>query len=1320
MEASSTTIGLAGIAPPILDGSNYHVWQVRMKAFLEGADLWEAVEDDYVVPPLVANPTANQQKLYKERVTRKAKARSSLYAAVTPIIFNRIMSLESAKDIWDFLKKEYEGNKKIKGMKAMNLKRELERVQMKENESVQEFADKLLDLTNKLALLGTDLGEERLVEKLLCSVPERFEATIASLENTREISEMPFAEAVSALQAQEQRRVLRRGDEPVEGAMQARVKHGSGEKKKQGKQFGAQQTSFSSSDAQVRKGSDEACKHCGKKGHPFFRCWRRPNVVCRKCGKMGHIERICKEKSSQQGEAQPAAGEVEQLFVASGFVSQVSRDGWLVDSGCSNHMSGNEAIFTNIDRSVNTRVRIGNGDHLEVEGRGNVLLEGPGGVKLMSDVYYVPKIDQNLLSVGQLVEKGMKIVFDKNECAIADEEGKLLFRIPMQNKTFAFDPASKESKAMACVQGQEELWHRRLGHFHYKGLQFMQRHGLVEDLPQLGSEVSDCEVCLQGKLVRKPFQKTRWRAKEKLQLVHSDVCGPMPEESLNKSKYFVTFIDDCTRFCWVYFLKQKSEVDEVFLRFKQEVENEANCKIKTVRSDNGGEYTSKRFKAICENSGIKQQFTVPYTPQQNGVSERKNRSIVEMGRCMLQGKQLPKSFWAEAVNTAVFLLNRLPTKALNKQTSFEAWHGYKPKVSGLRTFGCLCYYLTPSVSRDKLDHRGEAGIFVGYSSQSKAYRVYCPDAQKITMSRDVIFCEDKNWERAVFEKKMADNIVVEANVQNEDELNEEADLQNECELIEDELIDSLPMRGTRPLAEVYARCNVALLEPGTVEEAKGSVEWASAMKEELSMINKNNTWQLVSKPDHKKTIGVKWVFKTKLNPNGTVNKYKARLVVKGYAQVSGVDYSETFAPVARMDTIRLLLAVAAQKRWTIYQLDVKSAFLNGDLSEDIYVDQPEGFVVKGHEDKVYKLRKALYGLKQAPRAWYSKIDCYLHQLGFQKSLSEVTLYYKQSERGLVVVSIYVDDLLVTGEKESEIVKLKVGLMKQFEMTDLGRMSYFLGMEIQQKEGEIFICQRKYIREVLKRFEMGECKTVTTPVNQKEKLSKSNVQDSEHENEYRSLVGCLMYLTATRPDIQYAVSILSRFLHCAAKEHLTAAKRVLRYLKGTQSYGVKFKAVPEMKLVGFVDSDWGGSVEDMKSTTGFCFSLGSGCFSWSSKKQEVVAQSTAEAEFVAATAAAKHAVWLRKLLCDLGLQEKRSTVLYVDNQAAIAIAQNPVFHGKTKHFKLRFYYLREAQQEEEVELKYCKTDNQIADVFTKPLAVSRFSQLIHEVGMCPGL
>ncbi|XP_042041371.1 uncharacterized protein LOC121786822 [Salvia splendens] len=279
------------VAPPILDGSNYQIWQIRMQAFLEGADLWEAVEVDYEVPPLGDNPTVTQIKANKERVIRKAKARSSLYAAVTPIIFNRIMHLDSAMSIWEFLKKKYEGNKRIKAMKAMNLKRELERVQMKDGESIQEFADKLLETANKLDVL----------------------ATIASLENTKEISEILFAEVVSALQAQEQRKMLRTGEATIEGVMRAKVKHGSNWKKKA-------DTKMSNTDAagsQSGKGGNEACKHCGKTGHPFFKCWRRPDVKCRKCGKMGHIERICKGNNSPQGEARAAAGEVEKLFVAS-------------------------------------------------------------------------------------------------------------------------------------------------------------------------------------------------------------------------------------------------------------------------------------------------------------------------------------------------------------------------------------------------------------------------------------------------------------------------------------------------------------------------------------------------------------------------------------------------------------------------------------------------------------------------------------------------------------------------------------------------------------------------------------------------------------------------------------------------------------------------------------------------------------------------------------------------------------------------------------------------------------------------------------------
>ncbi|KAG6382357.1 hypothetical protein SASPL_157974 [Salvia splendens] len=478
METGSMATGVMSAGPPILDGSNYQIWQIRMQAFLEGADLWEAVENDYEVPPLGDNPTVAQIRANKERVTRKAKARSSLYAAVTPIIFNRIMHLDSAMSIWEFLKKEYEGNKRIKAMKAMNLKRELERLQMKDGESIQEFADKLLDTANKLAVLGTDLGDERLIEKLLCSLPEKFEATIASLENTKEISEMLFAEVVSALQAQEQRKMLRTGESTIEGAMRAKVKHGSNWKKKA-------DTKTYAAGSQPGKGGNEACKHCGKNGHPFFKCWRRPDVKCRKCGKMGHIERICKGNNSPQEEAQAATGEVEQLFVASCHATGTTSEGWLVDSGCSNHMSGNQAIFTEIDnKDFDITVKIGNGELLEVKGKGNVLLEGTEGMKLLSDVYFVPKLDQNLLSVGQLVEKGMSVTFENQRCVISSKDGKFLFKIPMQNKVFAFDPAKRGSTAMACVQGeQEELWHRRMGHFHCKGLEYMQRNGLAEDMP---------------------------------------------------------------------------------------------------------------------------------------------------------------------------------------------------------------------------------------------------------------------------------------------------------------------------------------------------------------------------------------------------------------------------------------------------------------------------------------------------------------------------------------------------------------------------------------------------------------------------------------------------------------------------------------------------------------------------------------------------------------------------------------------------------------------------------------------------------------------
>ena len=395
------------------------------------------------------------------------------------------------------------------------------------------------------------------------------------------------------------------------------------------------------------------------------------------------------------------------------------------------------------------------------------------------------------------------------------------------------------------------------------------------------------------------------------------------------------------------------------MKFKKWIETQSNHKIQALRSDNGKEYTSKQFNHFCEEAGIEHQLTAPYTPQQNGVSERKNRTIMEMTRCLMFEKNLPREYWAEAAHTAVFLLNRLPTKAVIRKTPYEVWYGFKPSLKNLKVFGSLCFVYVPRAKRDKLDKKAEAGIFVGYSLISKAYRIFQPNTRKMLISRDVHFMENDecDWD----EKQV---------VKFHDQV-------SKSQLDENELIDDFPVRGMRSLSDIYQRCNVAILEPTDFWEAEKDPKWITAMKEELRMIEKNETWKLVKRPTNRKVIGVKWVFRTKLNPDGSINKHKARLVVKGYAQIFGVDFFDIFAPVARLDTIRLLLAIAAQKGWKVYQLDVKSAFLNGFLEEEIYVEQPEGFAMKGQEDDVYLLKKALYGLKQAPRAWYSRIDEHL-------------------------------------------------------------------------------------------------------------------------------------------------------------------------------------------------------------------------------------------------------------------------------------------------------------------------------------------------------
>lgn len=704
---------------------------------------------------------------------------------------------------------------------------------------------------------------------------------------------------------------------------------------------------------------------------------------------------------------------------------------------------------------------------------------------------------------------------------------------------------------------------------------------------------------------------------------------------------------------------------------------------------------------------------------------------------MLSDKSIPKSFWPEAVNWTIYVLNRCPTLAVKDVTPQEAWTGLKPSVDHFRVFGCIAHVHVPEARRTKLDSRSTTCILLGVSEESKGYRLFDPIAKKVVVSRDVIFEEEKKWDwdekQTVPDLEWDDGEDKERVSENENEeiMNEEVREIGDGSDGEERMTEMIQPRERRPPGwmDDYAsgeglsddEANMALLvstDPLYFEEAVKSTNWRLAMDNEIKSIEKNQTWTLTELPVGAKVIGVKWVYKTKYDEHGNIDKYKARLVAKGYSQKHGVDYTEVYAPVARMDTVRMIIALAAHKNWQIFQLDVKSAFLHGELNEDVYVEQPRGYEKKGSEHLVYKLHKALYGLKQAPRAWFSRIEAHFIDEGFQRCDSEQTLFTKRSKEGkIIIVSVYVDDLIFTGNCEIMMSEFKSSMLREFDMSDLGKMRFFLGIEVLQKSDGIYICQRKYASEVLKRFGMMESNSVSSPIVPGFKVSKDGDGKEVDETYYKQLVGSLMYLTATRPDMMFVTCLISRYMTKPMHIHLQVAKRALRYLKGTVNYGLHYKKGGEGKLLAFTDSDYAGDVDDRKSTSGYVFLMSSGAVSWCSKKQPILTLSTTKAEFVAAAVCVCQGIWMKRILEELGHTCGNGINVMCDNSSTIKLSKNPVMHGRSKHIDVRFHFLRNLTKEGKIELLHCGSQDQVADIMTKPLKLEVFQNLRKLLGVC---
>ncbi|KAL0554273.1 hypothetical protein IC582_008190 [Cucumis melo] len=661
----------------------------------------------------------------------------------------------------------------------------------------------------------------------------------------------------------------------------------------------------------------------------------------------------------------------------------------------------------------------------------------------------------NILSLGQLLEKGYNILMKDYSLLIKDNHDKIIAKVQMtKNIMFLLNiPTDVAQCLKSCLKDPNWIWHLRFRHLNFHGLRLLARKNMVKGLPYIKHPDQLCEGCLHGKQSRKSFpQESSSRARRPLELVHTDLCGPIKPSSFGKNNYFLFFIDDFSQKTWVYFVKEKSEVFGMFKRFKALVEKESGYYIKALRSDMGGEFTKNEFKTFCAENGIRRPMTVPFTPQQNGVVERKNRTILNMARSMLKCKKMPKEFWAQAVECAVYLSNRSPTKSLWNKTSQQAWTGRKPSIGHFRVFRCMAYAHIPDQKRSKLDDKN-----------------------------DVVFDEEASWN---WNDELEDYKFLFFT----DDHDEPSDIASpptspitpQQSTSSSSASSSEGPRGMRSLRDIYDKteelsqsfdnltlfCLFSDSEPLNFEEASQNDKWKIAMDEEIKVIKKNDTWELSTLPNGKKAVGVKWVFKIKRNEKGEVEKYKARLVGKGYSQRKGIDYDEVFAPVAGLETIRLLIVLAAQNNWKIFQMDVKSTFLNGYLEEEVYLEQPPGYSVKGQEDKVLKLKKALYELKQAPRIWNSRINKYFLDNGYLRCPYEHSLYIKVNGYGdILVVCLYVDDLIFTRNCASMFEDLKNAMTQEFEMTDIGLMSYYLGIEVKQSEEGIFISQERYTREV---------------------------------------------------------------------------------------------------------------------------------------------------------------------------------------------------------------------------------------------------------------
>ncbi|GKA86731.1 putative ribonuclease H-like domain-containing protein, partial [Tanacetum coccineum] len=908
----------------------------------------------------------------------------------------------------------------------------------------------------------------------------------------------------------------------------------------------------------------------------------------------------------------------------------------VIDSGCSRHMTGNKCYLTEYEDYDSGFVSFG-------DGKGRISRKGKikSGTLVFDDVYFCKELKYNLFSVSQICDKKNNVLFTDTECLVLSsdfkllDESQVLLRVPRKDNIYSVDLKSVvATKGLTClfaktIIDESNLWHMRLGHINFKNMNKLVRGNLVRDLPSnIFENVHSCIACQKRKQ-----HKASCKAKpvnlicKPLHMLHMDLFGPINDETSRILKTFIT-----------------------------EIENQLDHKVKVIKNDNGTEFKNSVMNQLCEMKGIKREFSIARTPHQNGVAERKNRTLIEAARTMV-----------------------LVIKP-NSKTPYELIRGRTPLIDFMKPFGCPVTILNTRDHLGKFDGKANEGFFVGYSLVSKPMRVFSKRTRIVEETLNIRFLENApnvigngpDWLFDVdsLSKSMnyvpvvvgnqtnsiagtRDNIVA-GQAKKKTEPEQEYILSPICTtdpLISQGPNDSKEDAGVKPTEVDESEASnkdgkdeqdsrseferllqhekqtehpnntnsintistpVSTAETSSTNDAPSSPVNAAKTSEEhlfgqfspfknafilpdvpnVSPIDDstgifagayndedvgrqadlNNLETTMNEP--KKVIQAledpSWieamqeellqfklqkVSRNKKDERGIIVRNKARLVAQGYTQKEGIDYDEVFAPVARIEAIRLFLAYASYMGFIMYQMDVKSAFLYGTIEEEVYVSQPPGFEDPHFPDKVYKVEKALYGLHQAPRAWYKTLSTYLLENRFRRGTIDKTLFIKKDKSDILLVQVYVDDIIFGSTKKTLCLEFEHIMNKRFQMSYMGELTFFLGQQVQQKENGIFISQDKYVADILKKFHYVTVKTKSTPMEPNKALVKDEEADNVDVHIYRSMIGSLMYLTTSRPDITFAVCACARFQVTPKTLHLHAVKRIFRYLKGQPKLGL---------------------------------------------------------------------------------------------------------------------------------------------------------------------